>query len=54
MVTHSLATMTDHTDAITSVEWSKQQDSTIVSGGNDAFVRVWDSRTAVNTLNLVW
>jgi len=48
-----LVTMTDHTDAVTSVEWSKQQDHTIVSGGNDAFVRLWDSRTATNTLSLV-
>ena len=53
MVKTALVTMTDHTDAITSVEWSKLQETLIVSGGNDSFVRLWDSRTAVNTLNLV-
>ena len=53
VVKTALVTMTDHTDAITSVEWSKLQETLIVSGGNDSFVRLWDSRTAVNTLNLV-
>jgi len=53
VVKTALITMTDHTDAVTSVEWSKQQETLIVSGGNDSFVRLWDSRTAVNTLSLV-
>lgn len=53
VVKHALATMTDHTDAVQSVEWSQHDETVIVSGGNDAFVRVWDSRTAINSLNLV-
>jgi len=48
-----LVTMEGHNNPVTSVQWSQLQSNSIVSGGWDNSIKIWDASTAVNTLSLI-